>query len=165
MGCGGGGDVLSGTVATQGEIVPFQPGRPVPPANTSTTAAAPPTPTPGPTSTNCLTHLPSGSVIGTAALPDGSGYYEVDSAGDVSAFGGATCYGAMTGTPLNRPIVGMTVDPATGGYWLVATDGGIFRLSRSVPRLHRQSPPQSAGRGHDGHSGRRRLHLQCPLLR
>ena len=27
---------------------------------------------------------------------------------------------------LNKPIVGMAVDPATGGYWLVASDGGIF---------------------------------------
>ena len=24
------------------------------------------------------------------------------------------------------PVVGMAVDPATGGYWLVASDGGIF---------------------------------------
>ena len=23
-------------------------------------------------------------------------------------------------------MVGMTADPATGGYWLVASDGGIF---------------------------------------
>ena len=27
---------------------------------------------------------------------------------------------------LNKPVVGMAVDPATGGYWLVASDGGIF---------------------------------------
>ena len=27
---------------------------------------------------------------------------------------------------LNRPVVGMAVDPVTGGYWLVASDGGIF---------------------------------------
>ena len=27
---------------------------------------------------------------------------------------------------LNDPVIGMTVDRATGGYWLVATDGGIF---------------------------------------
>jgi hypothetical protein len=27
---------------------------------------------------------------------------------------------------LNKPIVGLAVDPATGGYWLVASDGGIF---------------------------------------
>ena len=94
----------------------------------------PPTTTPtgggpapgGPSSTPCRSHLPSGAVVAAAALPSGTGYFEVDSAGDVAAFGGAVCHGAMTGVPLNRPIVGMTVDPATGGYWLVASDGGIF---------------------------------------
>jgi hypothetical protein len=77
----------------------------------------------------CATSLPSGTVVGAAALADGSGYYEVDKFGDVAAFGAATCYGAMTGTPLNRPVVGMAVDPATGGYWLVASDGGVFSFN------------------------------------
>ncbi len=27
---------------------------------------------------------------------------------------------------LNKPIVAMASDPSTGGYWLVAADGGIF---------------------------------------
>ena len=27
---------------------------------------------------------------------------------------------------LNQPMVGMSLDSATGGYWLVASDGGIF---------------------------------------
>ena len=44
---------------------------------------------------------------------------QVDAAGDVAAFGAATCYGALTGTHLNQPIVGMAVDRTTGGYWLV----------------------------------------------
>ncbi len=82
-----------------------------------------------PAQTDCSADLPAGSVVGSAALGEGSGYYEVDSAGDVAAFGGAVCYGAMTGIPLNQPIVGIAVDPATGGYWLVATDGGIFSFN------------------------------------
>ncbi len=32
----------------------------------------------------------------------------------------------MFGTPLTQPIVGISADISTGGYWLVATDGGIF---------------------------------------
>ena len=32
----------------------------------------------------------------------------------------------MGGYPLNRPVVGIGADAATGGYWLVASDGGIF---------------------------------------
>jgi hypothetical protein len=99
----------------------------------STPGDANPVTTPGqpslPFTIGCMSKLPAGSVVGSAALPDGTGYYEVDNAGDVAAFGGATCYGAMTGIPLNRPIVGMAVDPATGGYWLVATDGGIFSFN------------------------------------
>ena len=31
--------------------------------------------------------------------------------------------------PLNAPIVGMAADPSTGGYWLVASDGGIFTFN------------------------------------
>jgi Calcineurin-like phosphoesterase/Fibronectin type III domain len=80
----------------------------------------------GPVVNTCTNRLPAGSVVGAAAVPDGSGYYEVDAQGDVAAFGGAVCYGSLTGTRLNRPIVGMAADPATGGYWLVASDGGIF---------------------------------------
>ena len=83
----------------------------------------------GPVVDNCVSHLPAGLVVASAALPDGSGYYEVDTQGDVAAYGGAVCFGAMTGTPLTRPIVGMAIDPATGGYWLVATDGGIFSFN------------------------------------
>jgi len=86
-------------------------------------------PTPGPVQSNCMTHLPAGSVVGSAALDDGTGYYEVDAAGDVAAFGAATCYGAMTGKHLNQPIVGMAVDRSTGGYWLVASDGGVFSFN------------------------------------
>jgi len=86
-------------------------------------------PTPGPVAGNCMSHLPSGSVTGSAAVDDGSGYYEVDAAGDVAAFGGATCYGAMTGHALTKPIVGMAVDRTTGGYWLVASDGGVFSFN------------------------------------
>jgi ribosomal protein L24E len=32
----------------------------------------------------------------------------------------------MGGLPLNRPIVGMAATPTGAGYWLVASDGGIF---------------------------------------
>ena len=85
--------------------------------------------TPGPVQTDCMSTLPSGSVVGGAALDDGTGYYLVDSAGDVAAFGSAACYGAMTGHALNKPIVGMAVDRATGGYWLVASDGGVFSFN------------------------------------
>jgi hypothetical protein len=45
------------------------------------------------------------------------------------AFGDAKFYGSMGGKRLNKPIVGMAFDPATAGYWLVASDGGIFAFN------------------------------------
>lgn len=85
--------------------------------------------TPGPVQTSCVSHLAPGSVVGGAALDDGTGYYAVDSSGDVAAFGAATCYGSLAGVHLNKPIVGMAVDRQTGGYWLVASDGGVFAFN------------------------------------
>ncbi len=85
--------------------------------------------TPGPVSSSCTSTLASGTVVGGAAVDDGTGYYEVDAAGTVATFGAATCYGSLTGVPLNKPIVGMAVDRATGGYWLVGADGGVFAFN------------------------------------
>ncbi|MGH9093474.1 MAG: hypothetical protein ACRDZR_19135, partial [Acidimicrobiales bacterium] len=75
-------------------------------------------------------------VVGMAATPTGGGaasdgatsggYWEVAADGGIFAFGNAAFHGSMGGTPLDKPIVGLAVDPATGGYWEVASDGGIF---------------------------------------
>ena len=32
---------------------------------------------------------------------------------------------------LNKPIVGMAPTPSGGGYWLVASDGGIFAFGNA----------------------------------
>ena len=32
----------------------------------------------------------------------------------------------MGGKPLNKPVVGMAASPTGNGYWLVASDGGVF---------------------------------------
>jgi hypothetical protein len=85
--------------------------------------------TPGPVQTSCMTHLPAGQVVGSAALADGTGYVETDAAGDVAVFGAAACYGNLTGVHLAAPIVGIAADPMTGGYWLVAADGGVFSFN------------------------------------
>jgi hypothetical protein len=36
------------------------------------------------------------------------------------------CHGSHLGSPLNKPIVGIASTSDQGGYWLVASDGGIF---------------------------------------
>ena len=63
-----------------------------------------------------------------------------------SASATAHFYGSTGGSHLNQPIVGMGADPATGnGYWLVASDGGIFSFRRRrIPRVHRKHPPEPA---------------------
>ena len=56
-----------------------------------------------------------------------SGYRFVASDGGIFSYGsGAPFLGSMGGTPLNKPVVGMTVMPGGDGYDLVASDGGIF---------------------------------------
>jgi len=36
------------------------------------------------------------------------------------------CHGSLLGIPLHRPIVGIVSTPNHQGYWLVASDGGVF---------------------------------------
>ena len=62
-----------------------------------------------------------------ASTSDGRGYL-VASDGGVFAFGDAAFYGSMGGTPLNQPIVGIADDGATVGYWVAASDGGLFAV-------------------------------------
>jgi len=66
------------------------------------------------------------AVAGAGAGAVGGGYREVASDGGIFAFGTAPFYGSMGGKPLNKPIVGIAVNPNGKGYWEVASDGGIF---------------------------------------
>jgi hypothetical protein len=56
------------------------------------------------------------------------GYYQVSTKGTVANFGDAGFFGDLTGTPLNKPIVGIAQTGDDGGYWLAASDGGIFNF-------------------------------------
>ena len=69
-----------------------------------------------------------GSAVGIASVRVAScpGYYVVDEAGHVAAFGAALGHGDLTGTHLNAPIIAITATPDGGGYWLLAADGGVF---------------------------------------
>ncbi|MGH9103933.1 MAG: hypothetical protein ACRDYD_13275, partial [Acidimicrobiales bacterium] len=110
--------------------------------------------TPGPLQATCMSHLPSGAVVGMAASPSGNGYVEVDSAGDVAVMGGGSCYGSLTGQRLNKPIVGVATDQATGGYWLVASDGGVFAFNApfygSAGGIHLNKPIVGISATHNG---------------
>ena len=53
-----------------------------------------------------------------------AGYPDV--AAEPVAFGDAGFFGSMAGVQLNAPVVGMAATPDAKGYWLVASDGGVF---------------------------------------
>ena len=46
--------------------------------------------------------------------------------GGVLSFGDAAFYGSTGGLVLNKPIVGIAAAPTGNGYYLVASDGGVF---------------------------------------
>jgi ribosomal protein L24E len=71
------------------------------------------------------------------ASPTGAGYWLVASDGGIFAFGDAHFFGSTGSLNLNRPIVAAMASPpeaplkapddsSGAGYWLVASDGGIF---------------------------------------
>ena len=63
-------------------------------------------------------------------------------------------YGSTGGMRSNKPIVGMAATPTGRGYWLVASDGGIFTFGDAhLPRVHgsrRRLAPDVAMAGHRG---------------
>ena len=85
-------------------------------------------------------HL-NGAIVGIAPTPSGGGYWLVGSDGGIFSFGDAIFLGSMGGKHLNASIVGIastpgSVDPSTGsivpdGYWLVASDGGVFTFGNA----------------------------------
>ena len=95
--------------------------------------------------------VPGQDIVAMAATPDGLGYWEVSTTGHVFTFGDAAVRRRHQGIHLNAPIVGMTPDPVTGGYWLVGVGRRCLLLRRTVLRLDRQHQAQSARRGHAVH--------------
>ncbi len=81
---------------------------------------------------------PVKEIVGIVSTADGKGYWMVGQDGGVFAFGDATFVGSSgqinpnlpaggsnAFTP-NRPIVGIVPTADGKGYWMVASDGGIF---------------------------------------
>ena len=76
-----------------------------------------------------------------------SGFWTVNWVGDVSPHGGAPTLGspAASGLTLAKPIVDMAATPDGEGYWLVASDGGVFtygdaRFYGSTGAMHLNDP-------------------------
>ena len=53
--------------------------------------------------------------------------------GGIFDYGDAPFHGSAGSLVLNKPIVGMAPDYATGGYWLLGSDGGIFSYDAPFP--------------------------------
>jgi len=62
-----------------------------------------------------------------AVDPDG-GYWIASFMGSVTPYSGAPSLGspASLGIHLSKPVMGMAATPTGRGYWLVASDGGVF---------------------------------------
>ena len=77
---------------------------------------------------------PNGAVTGAFAYdlapdPPGQGFYTYGADGSTSGSGNnnyLTYLGSLEGTALAQPIVGMAITPDGRGYWMVASDGGVF---------------------------------------
>ncbi len=74
------------------------------------------------------------------------------------SFGNAAFHGSAGNLHLVKPVVGMAATPDGGGYWLVASDGGVFTYGDaafhgSAGNIHLVE----TGGGHGGDPRRRRL--------
>jgi hypothetical protein len=78
----------------------------------------------------------------------GQGYYLYGDDGALTGFGNDSYLnylGDLSVDNLNQPIVGMATTPDDGGYWMVASDGGIFAFGDaafhgSTGNLHLNKP-------------------------
>ena len=87
--------------------------------------SAPPSPPPPP-APPCFSPLTQCMVTGLAASADAGGYAMVTAFGKVLTFGDFPSLGDVSTEHLVAPVTGMTVTRTGKGYWLVASDGGIF---------------------------------------
>ncbi len=100
--------------------------------------------------------VPSAPIVGIAATPDGKGYWLVGADGGVFSFGDAEFHGSLPGQQViptapylaltSDTIVGITADPAGGGYWLLGEDGGVFSFG-DAPFLGSAPQPDDLATG------------------
>jgi hypothetical protein len=79
----------------------------------------------------------------------------VASDGGIFAFGDAHFYGSMGGRHVNAPVQSLVPDSDGAGYWLVASDGGIFAFDApfkgSMGASHLNKPVTGMVRFGDGY--------------
>ncbi|HEY5011323.1 MAG TPA: hypothetical protein VIK61_01290 [Acidimicrobiia bacterium] len=112
------------------------------------------------TQTDPVDELPDqGVLVADKFLPSTNahdGYWLVDAAGGVHAYGNAGFHGDLSGAHLAQPVVGMTRKPDRAGYWLLGRDGGVFTFGAasfygSTGHLHLQQPVVGMASTRAGH--------------
>ncbi|HEX8002359.1 MAG TPA: hypothetical protein VF519_06655 [Mycobacteriales bacterium] len=63
-------------------------------------------------------------IVAASRTSDGQGYYEVNAAGNVYAYGSATFHGSPAPAP--SPVVGIAAKPGGGGYWITTARGHVY---------------------------------------
>ncbi len=99
---------------------------PPPPPTPITTPITTPTATP-----SCDRTLATGTVVGMAATPQDDGYWIANNQGLVVACGKAPNLGELTSAP-SHPVVGIMATADGGGYYLFASDGGVFTFGDAI---------------------------------
>jgi hypothetical protein len=61
-----------------------------------------------------------------SATPTGAGYLVFTTKGRALTFGDARFQGDMSAVPLNGPVLDSVITPSGLGYYMVASDGGVF---------------------------------------
>ncbi|KUL29734.1 hypothetical protein ADL15_26885 [Actinoplanes awajinensis subsp. mycoplanecinus] len=77
------------------------------------------------TSTFTVAMLPTAADV--VATSTGAGYWQVDTYGNVFAYGDAPLFGTLPGIGVKvTNVIGMARTATSRGYWLVGSDGGVF---------------------------------------
>ncbi|MHB1533822.1 MAG: spore germination YkwD domain-containing protein [Acidimicrobiales bacterium] len=132
--CSGAGEYTDQLLSANSPPV-FVPAAPYPIVTSA--SAGSPCPSGGvPSATECpeppASPLPDAVAVAAADEGGCGGYDEVDSAGQVRAFGSASWHGDLTGVNLAAPIIAITPTADGGGYYLLGADGGVFALGDAV---------------------------------
>jgi SpoIID/LytB domain protein len=64
--------------------------------------------------------------VGLASLRDEPGFVVTSTAGEALGYGAAGASGSMEGVALRAPVVAIAMTPTGKGYWMAASDGGVF---------------------------------------
>ncbi len=100
-------------------------------------------------------HLLDAPVVGSAAdHPTGraTGWWRPTAGSSPSDAG---FFGSMGGQPLVGPVLGMAPTPDGEGYWLVASDGGVFTFGTPPSTARWAASPWTNPCGHGRHPRRR----------